>query len=608
MAFTKDAFVLFHGKPAIIKAVENDKYELTLTKGGVKSVRAKDIELLHNGPAKELPSDEFVKPNFEEVLMLMEEETLSFGDFCDIAFNEYTVQTAWSAYLLLAEDIYFTGSPTHGIKAKTQEEIDAKLADIAKKENEKKLRTELLERIRTGAILPTDAVSLREIEHVAFGKAQSSKLLKDLDIEAIPEKAHNLLLKIKHWDYFTNPWPSRMGVEEEYENKSLTPLTVDENRVDLTNLTCYAIDDVGNTDPDDAISIDNDIIWIHVADPSSIVTPQSEFDELASKLGANCYVPEKVFTMLPANAVSLFGLGLNETSPALSFAVKILDDGTAKLEKMCLSTIKVKRITYDDCDNNIDSEPFASMRKILDKFTQKRLDNGAINLILPEVKIRVKDKEISITSCNETPARNLVADAMLAAGSAIANWAIENDIPMPFASQGEPEEIIEGNSLSSMIAQRKKMSPTVTSTTALPHTSLGLPAYVRVTSPLRRYCDLLAHQQIRKYLNNEPLLDSEYIDSRLTYSDAGVLNRKKTERYSNEYWTCVWLALHPEYETTGTVVDEVGDKTVIMIEELAYEYKTRYKGKMQTNEQVKLSLSNSDVSSNSCSFKVSLLD
>ena len=608
MAFTKDAFVLFHGKPATIKAIENDKYELTLTKGGVKSVRAKDIELLHPGPVSELPNDEFIKPDFEEVLSLMEEEVLSFGDFCEIAFNEYTVQTAWAAYLLLVEDIYFTGTPTAGIKAKSQAEIDAKLADIAKKENEKKLRNELLARIRNGAILPSDGVSLREIEHVALGKAQSSKLLKDLDIEALPEKAHKLLLNIKHWDYFTNPWPSRMGVEEEYEKQSLTPLDTIEERVDLTNLTCYAIDDVGNTDPDDAISMDNNLIWVHVADPASIVTPNSPFDESASKLGANCYLPEKVYTMLPKNAVSLFGLGLTETSPALSFAINILEDGTAKLEKMCLSTIKVTRITYDECDEKIDQEPFASMQNILAKFTQTREENGAINLILPEVKIRVKDKEISITPCNDTPARSLVANAMLAAGSAIANWAVENDIPMPFASQGEPEEIIEGNSLSSMIAQRKKMSPTITSTTAAPHTSLGLPAYVRVTSPLRRYCDLLAHQQIRKYLKNEELLDSEYIDSRLTYSDAGVLNRRKTERYSNEYFTCVWLALHPEYETTGTVVDEVGDKTVIMIEELAYEYKTRYKGKMNLNEQVKLTLNGTDVSNNSSSFKVSLID
>jgi multidrug efflux pump subunit AcrA (membrane-fusion protein) len=93
----------------------------------------------------------------------MEEEVLSFGDFCEIAFNEYTVQTAWAAYLLLVEDIYFTGTPTAGIKAKSQAEIDAKLADITKKENEKKLRNELLARIRNGAILPSDGVSLREI-------------------------------------------------------------------------------------------------------------------------------------------------------------------------------------------------------------------------------------------------------------------------------------------------------------------------------------------------------------------------------------------------------------------------------------------------------------
>lgn len=32
---------------------------------------------------------------------------------------------------------------------------------------------------------------------------------------------------------------------------------------------------------------------------------------------------------------------------------------------------------------------------------------------------------------------------------------------------------------------------------ALPHAGLGLPAYVQVTSPIRRYSDLLAHWQLK---------------------------------------------------------------------------------------------------------------
>lgn len=31
----------------------------------------------------------------------------------------------------------------------------------------------------------------------------------------------------------------------------------------------------------------------------------------------------------------------------------------------------------------------------------------------------------------------------------------------------------------------------------LPHASLGLPAYVQISSPIRRYTDLLAHWQIK---------------------------------------------------------------------------------------------------------------
>jgi exoribonuclease-2 len=42
----------------------------------------------------------------------------------------------------------------------------------------------------------------------------------------------------------------------------------------------------------------------------------------------------------------------------------------------------------------------------------------------------------------------------------------------------------------------KNFKRSATSVKPLLHYGLGLPAYLRVTSPMRRYYDLLAHQQI----------------------------------------------------------------------------------------------------------------
>uniref|UniRef100_A0A7S0R207 RNB domain-containing protein n=1 Tax=Pyramimonas obovata TaxID=1411642 RepID=A0A7S0R207_9CHLO len=52
---------------------------------------------------------------------------------------------------------------------------------------------------------------------------------------------------------------------------------------------------------------------------------------------------------------------------------------------------------------------------------------------------------------------------------------------------------------------RSCMTASTTSTQPARHSSLGLEAYVQVTSPIRRYADLLAHYQLKAYLHGRPL-------------------------------------------------------------------------------------------------------
>jgi exoribonuclease-2 len=49
---------------------------------------------------------------------------------------------------------------------------------------------------------------------------------------------------------------------------------------DLTHLSSYAIDNEGSDDADDAISIDNNKLWIHVADVANIVPSGSNLESL----------------------------------------------------------------------------------------------------------------------------------------------------------------------------------------------------------------------------------------------------------------------------------------------------------------------------------------
>ena len=182
------ALALYHGKAAVINAINKDKIDIRIEGGSVKSVRPKDIEVIHPGPVASLPPAAPKEPDFAEILELTEGETLPFGEFVELAYGGNTAGAAWAAVQALADGTYFTGSPAAGVTGRNPEEVAAALAAQRAKAAEKAAREALLERIRNGAVTPDDRTSLREIEQVAFGKAPSSKLLRDLGMEATPER------------------------------------------------------------------------------------------------------------------------------------------------------------------------------------------------------------------------------------------------------------------------------------------------------------------------------------------------------------------------------------------------------------------------------------
>ena len=588
------ALLAYHSKSALVQNVNAEKIEIRLDGGSVKSVRAKDVEFIHPGPCQQLPQAADKPPEtLEEVLELTGEEKLTFQEFCELLYSEFTPQSAWNAYHLLKEGLYFTGSPEDGVQARPKAEIEAALNAIREKNRIKEEYQALLERIRTNAVLPEDRQTLCEVEEFARGHIANCRILKDLEIELLPEKAQNLLVRLGIWRDTENPIPDRLGIDLTPPDFPLPELP-EEERTDLTGMISLAIDNASSNDPDDAIGFADGLLWVHVADPAAVVTPGSEADKIAAAGGENLYLPDRILPILPDSATARFGLGLQETSPALSFGISIDSEGVPHLEKLCKSIVHVERLTYESAAPRMDQEPLSSIRSALDRFRQWRLDRGALLIRLPEVHIALKNDEITIEPLAITPERELVANAMLAAGAATAVFAQEKEIPMPYAAQTEAEEKISGDSLSAMYQQRKLCTPGYLTTLPEAHAGLGLECYVRVTSPLRRYADLLAHQQLRRWLDGQELLTAEELGNQFATAEKEAAVRRKAERQSNEFFTLVYLARHPEWTGQAVAVGRMNDSTNLLIPELAYEFKSRACNHAEMNEEMTVKLISAD--------------
>lgn len=75
------------------------------------------------------------------------------------------------------------------------------------------------------------------------------------------------------------------------------------------------------------------------------------------------------------------------------------------------------------------------------------------------------------------------------------------------------------------------------------HTLQGVDAYVQMTSPIRRYADLVAHYQLKAHLRGEPppLSDSQVL-RRAEVAQAMAREAQRVSRLSERYWVTHWFA------------------------------------------------------------------
>jgi exoribonuclease II len=286
----------------------SDKISLELEGGKTKRVRDKDVVLLHPGPLGSLSQLSPQAGDIRETWELLEGAATEIGEFCELIFGDYTPATAWAAWQLVADGVYFEGEP-ESIRARPAELVESEIAARAQKAAEEQAWNDFMRRIGQGSIIEADRKILGEVEQLALEKRSGSRILQALEVQETPVNAHRLLVRTGYWTPNENPYPRRADIDMSQPAHTPPPLP-DEARLDLTGLTAYAIDDEDNQDPDDAISLQGDRIWVHVADVAALVSPDSPMDLEARARGANLYLPDQVIPMLPQAITDQLGLGL----------------------------------------------------------------------------------------------------------------------------------------------------------------------------------------------------------------------------------------------------------------------------------------------------------
>jgi ribonuclease R len=166
-----------------------------------------------------------------------------------------------------------------------------------------------------------------------------------------------------------------------------------EERRDLREMTAWTTDPADAQDFDDAISIEeNDesfTLWVHIADVTHYVSPDSQMWAEAVERGNTVYLPAYTIHMLPPTlAETVCSLVPNEDRLAHTVEMEI-DKETLSFENIDIYKSVIEsdeRLTYTQCENRLD-DPDAPLHEecslafeLADAMHEQRKEDGSLVL------------------------------------------------------------------------------------------------------------------------------------------------------------------------------------------------------------------------------------
>lgn len=351
---------------------------------------------------------------------------------------------------------------------------------------------------------------------------------------------------------------SEYGLETEYsdaENAAvveLAPLSV--ARASCEQLVVLTIDPEDAADFDDGLSAqpgsraDTLLVGVHIADVAAFVERDSALDLAARSRGFTSYLPGRTLPMLPA-LLSADRCSLIEGEPRLAHSVFLeVNTSTGELlsTRRARTLVKVaRRLSFDDVQEFLagdapDSLPgpvtecLSRLGEVYRAMRRRRAEEEAfLAVATAETRVRCAGQPpqvVGITRVEQGPAHALVEEFMLAANSAVAAELAERAIPALFRVHDEPKpgsleefrdsarrtlggrvgNLRDRGQLNAFLEElhRSPMCDVVISSflsalqravyasVCAEHYGLGKACYCHFTSPIRRYPDLVVHQQL----------------------------------------------------------------------------------------------------------------
>ena len=315
----------------------------------------------------------------------------------------------------------------------------------------------------------------------------------------------------------------------------------------IDDALAVSIDDEETLDIDDALSCEplpdgGMRVRIYIALVADLVAKGAALDQEAAARASTAYLPEATVRMLPdelscdrASLLAGVARSVLVTEARLSAEGELLDS------RLYPASVKVaRRLTYDQADQLLaDDEsgaqwPAAMLKQLQEMASQlreRRRRAGAATFQRRETKVRVRGDTIEIQLFQQSsPSRLLVAEFMVLSNYVAARFAANHNVPIIYRVQpGSGGDF-------SMQRPRLSLYPEF-------HGGVGLDYYAQLSSPIRRYADLVLQRQLIGALARPgtAVYRTDELLTVLANAESADSEAKEFERRAKRYWTLRYL-------------------------------------------------------------------
>jgi exoribonuclease II len=590
--------------------------DITYEVAGISCKQPAEIEKFKNQVAPNL-DPESLEVAWE--MLVGDGELVDPPTLADLLYSDRTPVLCYAAHVLLSDDkIYFKNKKEDKYEARSRTQVTELQHQATVKDQKGREQQGFIDRVQqqlAGTPVEwedTDKQRLEVLEkYVLNPDLPPSKLgeyLKALNRSQTQQSVFSLLVELGWWSIHENIHLRRAQTPVHFSNQMQTvahelltnpPVDLDlAHRRDLTHQKVYTIDDESTQEIDDGLSLEvlpdgRHKLWIHIADPTRLLSPEDRFDLEARKRSVTIYLPTGMIPMFPPElATGPMSLRQGQKCCAISFGVILDPTGAVEEYEITTSTIEpTYRLTYEDVEEMLqlgipgerEIETIAKASKLR---TQWRLSQGSININMPESTVKVYGDEVSIELIEDNRARKLVAEMMILAGEVAAKYGQDHHLPLPYRGQPQPELPPEEELIlipvgpARSCAVRRCMPRSEMSTSPSRHAGLGLNTYSQVTSPIRRYTDLISHFQIKAHLRGDELpFTIERLQEIMLGLGTNIYEANMVERQTNRYWTLEYFNRSTEREWDAIFLRwlrEDESLALIMIEDLGIELAMKF--------------------------------